>query len=75
MPAHQGHDYFALLGAPRHFDVSPPALELAFKETQKLLHPDKVSTRSEVRTARGADGMKVTRHSPTPDSLAGGASP
>ena len=52
MPADPGHDYFALLGAPRHFDVSQPALELAFKEAQKLLHPDKVSMRQEVRAAR-----------------------
>ena len=52
MPADPVHDYFALLGAPRHFDVSQPALELAFKEAQKLLHPDKVSMRQEVRASR-----------------------
>ena len=62
MPADQGHDYFALLGAPRHFDVSQPALELAFKEAQKLLHPDKVSMRSEVRAdgGVGANAPRVT---------------
>ncbi len=49
LPADERHDYFALLGAPRRFDVAVPTLELAFKEAQKALHPDKFSTRPEAR--------------------------
>jgi hypothetical protein len=49
LPPDPSHDLFALLGAPRHFDVSPPALELAFKAAQKQLHPDKFSARPEAR--------------------------
>ena len=47
LPPSAEHDYFALLGVARHFDVAPSQLELAFKEAQKLLHPDKFTTRSE----------------------------
>ena len=51
LPADAGHDYFALLGCARAFDLSPPQLELAFKEAQRTLHPDKFCTRPEARGA------------------------
>jgi len=47
LPPSTAHDYFSLLGETRRFDLVPQALELAFKEAQKLLHPDKFTTRGE----------------------------
>jgi molecular chaperone HscB len=54
LPPSPEHDFFALLGVPRHFDVAPSQLELAFKEAQKLLHPDKFTTRSEAEQRHSA---------------------
>jgi hypothetical protein len=49
LPADEAHDFFALLSSPRRFDLTPSALEHAFKEAQKALHPDKFAARPEAR--------------------------
>jgi molecular chaperone HscB len=45
-PAQPGDDPFALLGLPAGYDVDLAALERAFFERQKQLHPDRVATAS-----------------------------
>jgi len=53
-------DHFALLGAPRSFDLAPPALEAAYKAAAKALHPDKFSAAPEARAparSRRIDGL------------------
>lgn len=47
--------FFRLLGVPARFAVDPDALEAAMKRLQKILHPDKFSTRSETERAHSAD--------------------
>ncbi len=65
LPADERHDYFALLGAPRRFDLAAASLELAFKETQKALHPDKFSTRPEARARRAVREGRLRRRALT----------
>ena len=54
LPPDGAHDHFALLSAPRAFDLPPPALEAAYKAAAKALHPDKFSTRPEARSRRSS---------------------
>lgn len=39
-------NYFNLLGIPERFDINLEELEKSFKDMQKVLHPDKFSTKS-----------------------------
>ena len=47
--------FVRLLGVPARFAVDPDALEAGMKRLQKILHPDKFSTRSETERAHSAD--------------------
>jgi hypothetical protein len=53
LPPDEAHDHFALLASPRAFDLPHPALEAAYKNAAKALHPDKFSARPEARAGRG----------------------
>lgn len=40
--------YFDIIGISRSYDVNITEIQKKYKELQKLLHPDKYSTKSEV---------------------------
>lgn len=41
--------YFDIIGVPKSYDVNVTEIQKKYKELQKLLHPDKFGTKSEVR--------------------------
>jgi molecular chaperone HscB len=45
-PPRPGRDYFEVLGMPRRFELEPEALEAAFKQLSRRLHPDRFATAS-----------------------------